>query len=262
IKNIALYGNPFYPVRIEIAGKVLNHTLPLYNAAPGYLGNAPRAQRWLYSILDIKAAPWSIDQWSENPDRNRMGGFFGAYALFHISLFGYMLMIYRERETYMAAAILAVMSMVAANFPQSHELRYFMYWMIVLVSLNLCLVTSKERFSAQKEIQSLKQKTWIKPYHLGLACLFALTVVTVKTQFFYIKPSFYSLSQHIHNHIDYGVISAIQPGDKICLIGKYPYTFLYAPVFHSYLNYNYSIKKAGNPTECEGHTKLLGYYPR
>ncbi|MDJ0634751.1 MAG: hypothetical protein QNJ34_16295 [Xenococcaceae cyanobacterium MO_188.B29] len=262
IKNIALYGNPFYPVRIEIAGKVLNHTLPLYNAAPGYLGNAPRAQRWLYSILDIKAAPWSIDQWSENPDSNRMGGFFGSYVLFHLVLFGYISLFNRDRETSIAAIVLVVMSLVAANFPQSHELRYFMYWMIVLVSLNLYFVTSKNRFSPQKDIQKLKQKTFLKPYHLGLACLLALTIVTIKTQFFYIKPSFYSLSQHIQKHIDYGVISAIQPGDEICLIGKYPYTFLYAPVFHPYLNYDYSIKKAGNPTKCEGHTKILGYYPQ
>ena len=95
IKNIALFGNPFYPVRIEIAGHVLNHKLPLYNDSPGYLGDAPRAQRWLYSILEIKAAPWSFDQWSEDPDRNRMGGFFGAYVVFQVLLFSYLLILCR-----------------------------------------------------------------------------------------------------------------------------------------------------------------------
>ncbi|MGD1920485.1 MAG: hypothetical protein ACFCAD_17325, partial [Pleurocapsa sp.] len=50
IKNIVIHGNPFYPVRIEIAGKVLNHALPMYSESPGYLADAPKAQRWLYSI--------------------------------------------------------------------------------------------------------------------------------------------------------------------------------------------------------------------
>ena len=278
IKNIALYGNPFYPVRIEIAGKVLNHKLGLYNHAPEHLEKASKAQRWAYSILEINSANWSIDQWSRDENRNRMGGFFGAYVVFHLLLLAYILWRDRQqRDTKVASILFVIMSIVAAFTPQSHELRYYMYWMIVLVSLNLYLVTSKGRFFTkseedsafhaevsltQKDTQSLKQKTFLKPYHLGLACLLALAIVTAKTQFFYVKPSFYSLSQHIHNHIDYGVISAIQPGDEICLVGKYPHTFLYAPVFHSYLNYDYSIKKAGNPTECAGRTKILGYYPQ
>ena len=262
IKNIALYGNPFYPVRIEIAGQVLNHKLGLYNHAPEHLERASKAQRWTYSILEINSADWSIDQWSRDETRNRMGGFFGAYVIFHLLLLGYLFWRDREyRDIKIAGILFAVMSLVAAFTPQSHELRYYMYWMLVLVSLNLYFVTSKRRFLAQKDIQSLKQKIFPKPYHLGLACLFALTIVTVKTDFFYIKPSFYSLSQHLQKHLDYGVISAIQPGDKICLIGKYPHTFLYAPVFHPYLNYDYSIKKAGNPNECEGHSKILGYHP-
>lgn len=261
IKNIALYGNPFYPVRIEIAGKVLNHKLGLYNHAPEHLEKASKAQRWAYSVLEINSADWSVDQWSEDENSNRMGGFFGAYVVFHLILLGYIFWRDRQqRDTKIAGILFIIMSLVAAFTPQSHELRYYMYWMIILVSLNLYLVTSKGRIAEQKNIQHFKIKVFFKPYYLGLACLLALAVVTTKTQFFYIKPSFYSLKEHIHKHIDYGVIAAIQPGDEICLIGKYPHTFLYAPVFHSYLNYNYSIKKAGNPSECEGRTKILGLY--
>ena len=262
LKNIAFYGNPFYPVRIEIAGKVLNHKLGLYNHAPEHLQKASKAQRWAYSVLEINSADWGIDQWSEDENRNRMGGFFGAYAVFHLLLLGYIFWRDRQhRDTKIAGILFVIMSAIAAFTPQSHELRYYMYWMIVLVSLNLYLVTGKRRSSCGKNTQPPQNKKFPQPYHLGLACLLALTIVTAKTQFFYVKPSFYSLSQHIHKHIDYGVLSAIQPGDEICLIGKYPYTFLYTPWFHSYLNYDYSLKKAGNPTECEGHTKILGYSP-
>ena len=262
IKNIVFYGNPFYPVRIEIAGKVLNHKLGLYNHAPEHLEKASKAQRWAYSVLEINSADWSIDQWSRDENRNRMGGFFGAYVIFHLLLLGYIFWRDRQqRDIKIAGILFVIMSVIAAFTPQSHELRYYMYWMIVLVSLNLYLVTSKERFSFHKDTESFQKRKFLKPYHLGLACLFALTIVSAKTQFFYVKPSFYGLSQHIHNHIDYGVIAAIQPKDEICLVGKYPHTFLYTPVFHSYLNYRYSIKKAGNPTECAGRTKILGYYP-
>ncbi len=263
IKNIALYGNPFYPVRIEIAGKVLNHKLGLYNHTPEHLEKASKAQRWVYSILEINSADWSIDQWSRNENRNRMGGFFGAYVVFHLLLLGYIFWRDRkQRDTKIAGILFGIMSLVAAFTPQSHELRYYMYWMIVLVSLNLYFVASKERFSLQEDAQLFPKSPFPKPHYLGLVCLFALVIVSAKTQFFYVKPSFYGLSQHIHNHIDYGVIAAIQPEDEICLVGKYPHTFLYAPVFHSYLNYSYSIKKAGNPTECAGRTKILGYHPQ
>ena len=141
IKNIVIHGNPFYPVRIEIAGKVLNHALPLYTDAPGYLADAPKAQRWLYSILDINSAYWNHDQYSQNPDRNRMGGFFGAYVVFQVLLLIYLIIKHPSRNTYLAGIVMAVMSAIAANFPQFHELRYFMYWMMVLISLNLYLVT-------------------------------------------------------------------------------------------------------------------------
>ena len=141
IKNIAIHGNPFYPVRIEIAGKVLNHALPLYNDTPGYLANAPKAQRWLYSVLEITSANWNHDQFSENSDRNRMGGFFGAYVVFQVLLLIYLIAKNRERDTKLAGKVVVVMSVIAANYPQSHELRYFMYWIIVLISLNLHLVT-------------------------------------------------------------------------------------------------------------------------
>lgn len=249
IKNIALFGNPFYPVRIEIAGHVLNHALPLYDHAPGYLGDAPRAQRWLYSILDIKAAPWSIDQWSEDVDRQRMGGFFGAYVVFHFLLFTYLCIRNRDRETTVAAILLGIMSIVAANFPQSHELRYFMYWMIVLVSLNLYLVTRIESSSARSPL--------INTRNLGLVCLVALTIVAAKTHFFYIKPFFHTLENFKQDTVDRTLLEKIEPNDRVCIVGKYPYTFIYTPWFHPEKDYTYSIQRGEKPSECTVNKKIL-----
>ena len=251
IKNIILFGNPFYPVRIEIAGQVLNHTLPLYNDAPGYLADAPRWQRWLYSILEINAAPWSIDQWSESPDSNRMGGFFGAYVAFHLLLLVYLTIRDHRRETSVAATLVLVMSFVAANFPQSHELRYFMYWMIVLVSLNLYLVTRSE---------TLSKSQLINTRNLGLVSLIALTIVVVTTNFFYIKPSFYTLNQFRANKINPFILAEIEPNDRVCIVGRYPYTFGYSSLFHPQKDYPYSIQSEGNPQNlqaCTVNKKIL-----
>ena len=261
IKNIALFGNPFYPVRIEIAGHVLNHKTPLYNDSPGYLGDAPRAQRWLYSILEIKPAPWSFDQWSEDPDRNRMGGFFGAYVVFQVLLFSYLLIFYRDRQTFIGAGVLLVMSIVAANFPQSHELRYFMYWMICLVSINLYLVSRAENQLRTKLVNS---------HTLGLVSLFALAIVVAKTNFFYIKPEFITLNKFLGQLQEFPTyretLATIKPNDKICLVTKnlytvtnniwFPAAFTYTPWFYPQLD-TYSIQAVYARENCQPNRKIL-----
>ena len=243
IKNIAIHGNPFYPVRVEIAGRVLNHALPMYSDAPGYLANAPKAQRWLYSVLEITAANWNHDQYSKNPDRNRMGGFFGAYVVFHVLLLIYLAAKNRDRHTLLAGTTVVVMSVVAANFPQSHELRYFMYWAIVLISLNLYLVT--------RYPDSL-----VKPTRVGLVSLAALIVVAIETNFIYLKPSFYSLAQFKDKHIDREIIAQIEPEDIVCLPKTYPYAFGYTPWFHPKLGYSYTIR-SGFRDRCRRGEKVF-----
>ena len=253
IKNIALYGNPFYPVRIEIAGRVLNHKLPLYDASPGYLADAPRSQRWLYSILDIKAAPWTIDQFSQDVDRNRMGGFFGAYVVFQVLLFGYLLIFHRDRQTLIAGAVLLVMTVVAANFPQSHELRYFMYWMLCLVGINIYLVSRSEKSSTKPKLVNTRT--------IGLVSLFALAIVCVQTDFNFIKPNFFTLNKFIDGFQKYPEyrekLAAIEPNDKVCMVGQYPYTFTYLSLFHPEIDYSYSIQAEGSPEHCLPSRKII-----
>ena len=244
IKNIVIHGNPFYPVRIEIAGTVLNHALPMYSESPGYLANAPKAQRWLYSILDVNSAYWNHDLYSADVDRNRMGGFFGAYVIFQVLLLIYLITTNPNRDTHTAGLVLLGMSFVAANFPQSHELRYFMYWMITIISLNLYLVQNY-------------QSKLIKPRYLGLVSLLALIIVGSKTNYTYLKPSFHTLEIFKDKNIDRVVINQIKPGDNICLPNRYPFTFGYTPWFHPNLGYTYSIRSAFLDS-CAKSEKVIG----
>ena len=246
LKNTVVYGNPFYPVRIEIAGQVLNHTMGLYNASPDYLQEASKPQRWLYSILEINSPNWSVDQYSPDPSKTRMGGFFGAYVVFNVLLFGYLMIRTRHRETITAAVTVAVMSIVAANFPQSHELRYFMYWMLVLVSFNLYLVTHLKRIG----------KSIIEPKYIGIVAVFALAFVITKTEYFYVKPSLLTLERYVQQSTNPKVLEQINPGEQVCLVGKQPNTFLYAAKFHPQLLF-YSIKAAGDAGNCGDRRVIL-----
>ncbi|MGF1590846.1 MAG: hypothetical protein ACFCU7_16690 [Pleurocapsa sp.] len=243
LKNIAIHGNPFYPVRIEIAGQVLNHTLPMYSDAPGYLADAPNAQRWLYSILEINSAYWNHDQYSQNPDRNRMGGFFRAYVVLQVLLLIYLIAKNRDRQTKLAGILVLVMSLIAANYPQSHELRYFIYWMMVLISLNLYLVTHHK-------------DPLIKPSRFGLLCLIALIIVGIKTNFVYLAPRFNTLAVFKDQYINREIIAKIEPGDNICLPNTYPYAFAYTPWFHPELNYTYRVR-SGFRDPCPKSEKVF-----
>ena len=259
IKNIALYGNPFYPIKVEVAGIVLNHKI-----VPGGYKRGSRPQKWLYSILEINTPPWwSTDQWNGGNQKymDRGGGFFGAYVVFNLLLLVFLFLhellqsrclpeANRSREATIAVIFVVIMSVVPANFPQGHELRYFMYWMISLVSINLYLVSHYER--------SPNKFRWLRSKYIGLVYAVFLAIVLSKIGSFYAKPVFYSLDKHIQASVNPEILSQINPGDEVCIIGKHGLThrlFQYASKFHPELNYSYSVKGALNPKECAEREK-------
>jgi hypothetical protein len=247
LKNTFFYGNPFYPVRIEVAGTVLNHKVPLYQQR--FPDETSRPQRWLYSILEIRSDNWSIDQANGDPLLHRMGGFFGAYVIFHLLLLGYICCRETDRETRSALLTVIIMSIVAAFMPQSHELRYYMYWIISLVSLNLYLVTRLE--NSRKRLKFINTKT------ISIVCLLALTIVLKQTRANYVRPIFYTFDKFIQSQVNTEVLQQIKEGDKVCIVGMPSQAFLFASKFHPQLNYSYSVKAAESVSECGTYKKLL-----
>jgi hypothetical protein len=266
IKNLALYGNPFYPVKVEIAGVVLNHKL-----APEAYQSGSRLPKWGRSILEINTARWSVDQWNKDPNRNRTGGFFGAYVIFHL-LLAIVLSIYevidnkqlppeqKTKAARVAFITIVLMSIVPANFPQSHELRYFMFWGICLVSLNLSLVCGLQDIPGTWR--------WLQPKYLGIICLMFLSIVWSQIGNAYAKPSGNSLHKQIAMGVKPELLNQIQPNDRVCLIAKHlelpqrerlaalKFVFLYSSPFHPELNYPYSIKATIDPQTC-GDRKII-----
>ena len=270
VKNIALYGNPFYPIKIEIAGIVLNHEL-----TPETYKESNRPQKWLQSILEINTPAWSVDQWNQNNPQylDRGGGFFGAYVIFNLLLLVGLAIkellhnkqlppVERSIDARIALIIVGMMSLFIANFPQSHELRYFMFWMIFLVSLNLYLISCPQT--------SENRWRWLSPQYIGLVYLLFLIIVLIKIDSFYIRPVLYRLDQFMSVAVKPELLGQIQPNERVCIISKnalvnpeevpfaaMQHVFLYSSYFHPELDYSYSIQAVVNPKDCGKDRKII-----
>ncbi|NJK58346.1 MAG: hypothetical protein HC939_21390 [Pleurocapsa sp. SU_5_0] len=260
IKNVALYGNPFYPIKIQVAGIVLNHKL-----TPETYAEGNRPQKWLQSILEINTPKWSTDQWNGGNEKylDRAGGFFGVYVVFNFLLL--LGLTIREqllnktsadnksRNATTALVTILLVSLIPANFPQSHELRYFMFWMITLVSLNLSLVSGLQN----------QGRNWLQVKYLGLVYLLFMAIVWIKIDQFYLKPSFRTVERYLKNNVKAELVEQMIPNQRNCLIARHaivkpnavPFAsianaFFYSSYFHPEIPYNYSVKAAIAPQDC------------
>jgi hypothetical protein len=258
IKNTLLYQNPFYPVKISIAGHALNHT----EASPEFMHPNIRKLlpplRWGRSVLEIDAFdkrrpwPWTLGMdfipWDE--ERFGMGGYFGAYVVFNLALLGILAWQFWGKETQVALIVFGLMTSVTVWMPQSYELRYYMYWMIVLVSLNAYLVC---RFSEQHA----RSRNPLKPEYFGLVALVFMLIFVQKTNKFFTLPAFQDLNQQLTTDlVKPHVFEQIQDGDHVCIVGQTPNTFLYNSYFHSGRNYSvraeFNLEDERMKNRCDG----------
>lgn len=266
IKNVALYGNPFYPIKIEVAGIVLNHKL-----TPDTYSEGSRPRKWLQSILEIKTPEWTPDQWNGGDEEllDRGGGFFGAYVIFNFFLLVSLtvmeqvnnkkLSVHKSHNATTALITVILMSLVPANFPQSHELRYFMFWMITLVSLNLYLVSAWQQ----------SYPAWIKPKYFGVIYLLFLATVCTKIDSYFLRPVFNNFEPYLENTVKTELLEQMVPNDRTCMIALHAISdptsvpvaeihnaFYYSSYFHPEIEDPYSIKAAVDPQNC-GDLKII-----
>ncbi|MEY4520550.1 MAG: hypothetical protein RLZZ499_3150, partial [Cyanobacteriota bacterium] len=218
IKNVALYGNPFYPIKIQVAGIVLNHKL-----TPETYSEGNRPQKWLQSILEINTPKWSADQYNGGNEKylDRAGGFFGAYVVFNLlllvgltireQLLNRKLADHKSRQAIAALTTILLVSLIPANFPQSHELRYFMFWMITLVSLNLSVVSGLQN----------QGNSWLQVKYLGLVYLLFMAIVWVKIDNSYLKPDFRTVERYLKNNVKAELVEQMIPIQRTCLIARH-----------------------------------------
>ena len=229
LKNTIVHGNPVYPVEVTVLGKTLPAATTAYVSSPRYLENASRPRRFVWSALEVGVRRWSVDQWTPPDDPGyRMGGFFGAYVVVNVVALAWALWRKRSREAFVACAFVAGVTLVVAFAPQSHELRYYMVWMLFLVSVNLLL--------------------WARdaPVATPFVAACALAFVTWATRGAYLYPSGDSFATLLDARVEKRVVEGAAPGTTIC-VAREPWTFLYAPTFHGKA---YRVQEATTPEEC------------
>ena len=98
---------------------------------------------------------------------------------------------------------------------------------------------------------------------MGLVYAMFLTIVIVKTNALYVKPSFISQDGYVNFGVKQGYLDGIQPNEQVCLIGRHmgedtqtaptaslKYAFVYSSYFHPEIEHNYSIQTAFDPSNC------------
>ncbi|MBX3233957.1 MAG: hypothetical protein KIT84_34285 [Labilithrix sp.] len=237
LKNLALHDNPVWPVELTALGHRFPSAESAYSSAPAHLESSWRATRFVRSVLEIDNRPiasharWSLDQWTPPSEPGyRMGGYFGAYVVALLGGLGWAAWKRRRREDIVAAALFGGVTVVAALVPQSHELRYYMYWMITLVALNLALWGRERRVTA------------------GVIAFAALAVVAWSTSGGYLYASGSSFADFLAQRVDRSVFEGITPGARLC-VQKQPFNVLYAPRFHPELP-PYTVQEQAAPEDC------------
>ena len=243
IKNVLRHGNPVWPVELTVLGHAFPYVEAAYAQSPPHLAASSRPVRFARSVLEVDNRPiathgrWSLDQWAPPSDPScRMGGYFGAYVA--VLLVGVFAAAFRSRDGRIAAAVLGAVTLLAAFVPQSHELRYYMHWMLLLVSFNL-IAWTRER----------------APVRLAFAivALAALAVVAWSTDGGYLYPSGSSFATYLARRGDPDVIASTAPGERIC-VARQPLTFLYAPLFHP--GKRYELQEWSSEADCKGARRI------
>ncbi len=242
LKNCVKYGNPVWPIELSLLGRTLPHAEEAYASSPPHLENATRFERFTRSVLETDNRPiashrrWSIDQWTPHDEPGyRMGGFFGRYVVVNLAALALAVWRRRSREAYAAGGMFAGLTVAVALMPQSHELRYYMGWMLVLVALNLVLWAREARAAT------------------GLIAAGALGVVIWATSGWYLYPAGDSFRALVEQKVDLRVIEEAQPGEHLC-IAREPWTFLYAASFHP--GKSYVVHEAAREEDCASTRKI------
>ena len=247
LKNLVLHKNPYYPLEWSLFGHAFAGTEAPYSSSPPWLEHAPEPVRFVCSLLEIGIRPmsdprrWSVDQWMPQSSMgNRLGGFFGAYVIANVLCLAWLAWRDREGVTRRIAACFAIFTCVVSVMPQAHELRYYLSWMIVLVSVNAWIAS-----------RSISRSAWIS----GLSWMAAASMLTViwVTRADYVVPSGSSLAEILQHKIDEKSVAQVRDGARVC-VDRAPYSLYYAAPFHA--PRRYVVQEAETSGECGREPQL------
>jgi hypothetical protein len=240
ITNFITYGNPFYPLDFHMFGIAFNGPYTDFIDSEDRISQAwvsvPSTLRWLASVLEIQAygyrsQPWSVDQGDVDFARSsfRMGGYFVWYVLFLVGFLVWRLGATPRCSRLLVATTFIMTTLLVISLPAAHVLRYYAFWMIVLVSLCLISVFDARFGCSLPAARNL----------LECGIILALTSVVLITGAQYVTPSGIDTKGLIRQLGIERKIATIDDGATVCVDpGWQPFTFLFASIFHPGRSYS------------------------
>jgi hypothetical protein len=225
LKNVLIHGNPVFPVEFHLFGKTLPFVEPQYAEKPLSFKAVPEPLLWVRSVFELdldslhdptRATRWSIDQYAPAQDAaSRMGGFFGWYMV------GVLLALWlawtlraacaRRAIPWRAVALGGGATCIAALSPQAHELRYYMFWSILMVSLALI---------------ALRRRPWVSTCLFGAA--FALVLAITNGAWF--DPRGKTFAEFVAARAPANLLPTLDAGATLC-VDRAPFNFLFSARF-------------------------------
>jgi hypothetical protein len=245
IANVIAHGNPVYPIELQLGALTLEGPIRAMeigedSLAPLWL-SVPSPLRWIASVFEIGAydfreLPWTYDQgycatalsWKHCAHEVgigfRMGGYFVPYVLGLLALGAWAL---RGRDHRRAIlSVFVAVTLLAAFLPRSHELRYYMFWMIVLIAFVLIAVFDRDAPAGRQRNV------------LAVLVLIALGSVIALTHGHYLNPAAPNLEEVMELRGAPAQVATFPEGATVCVdAGRQPFTSLYARVLHAPRNY-------------------------
>ena len=251
--NAVQFGNPLYPIQFHLGPfrfPGTEDTTPVNSIADAWK-DAPRWWRWIASVVEFDAfrgrpLPWTVGQ-ADVPQSNpsfRMGGYFVPYVLALLALVAWSV-----RATAAARAplwLMVILSVLCAAMPMSHELRYYMFWMITLVSLTLVLAHSPIFAHSQ---QALQRGVTGAVVAISAASVIAMTgAAYLQTDERQELPALLEDTN--------ATVSRIPDGGTLCVLNRNPRAFLYASLFHPPRRYLTRVLFGDEPADCSVRLNL------
>lgn len=229
VRNYVQYGNPIYPLVFERkneAGPEGEHV-----ARHSHILVSFSFERWFISVfeLDRPWGRWSRDQLTFTPESNRKGGYNPVYVMLQLGLMAWLCL--RTPREYRRTLLLftGLLTLVAAWMPRPQELRYYLFWMVWLVSVNQIGV---RRFAPAAAAAN----------YAGNALM--LLAAAVLTQGVYLWPQsidrerlFASIKEQLTYHfvpegMDESLVEFARRNGKVCLVSRQPLAYFYTPYFY------------------------------
>jgi hypothetical protein len=233
LRNLAVHGNPVYPVELSIFGHTLPYYETRYSSSPTYLVSVPGPVRWLASLAELGLPPldspnrYSVDQYAPGDSpAARMGGTF-APGLFCTLLLG--IVAKRRQPARLELAYFAGFSLLTSLMPQAHELRYTLYWQLV-VSAGVWVVAAPR----------------LLPWTLTVTVASFLCVLGI-TRGEWLLPSGSTFRELLLRHPNHARIEQTPDGEPIC-VNAVPRTWLYIARFHGR---RYQVIEADDDGTCK-----------